>query len=83
LKDLSEISGEHIREDGRALDHSGIAKAGLLAGKWMPVDQDHIPPPPLQVQGSTDADHARTQYENIRLELRHPALLLSVTRLRS
>src|SRR6187399_2224854 len=83
LKNSSEIPREHIREDRRAFDHSGVAKACLLAGEWVPVDQDHVPSPPLQVQDSTDADHARTQYENIRLELRHPALLLSVMRLRS
>jgi hypothetical protein len=58
LKDLSEIPGEHIREDGGAFDHSGVAQAGLFAGERVPVDQDHIPSPPLQVQGSADADHA-------------------------
>jgi hypothetical protein len=34
------------------------------------------------VQRSADADHACTQYENVGLEFRHPALLLNVTRLR-
>jgi hypothetical protein len=37
----------------------------------------------LQVQGSAEADHACTQYENIGFEFRHPALPLSVKRLRS
>src|ERR1700704_134541 len=50
----------------------------------MPVDQDDIAPPPLQMQRGTDADHARAQYENIGLAFRHPALRkLNVTRVLS
>jgi hypothetical protein len=44
----------------------------------MPVDEDDIPPPLLQMQGSADADHACPQYEDIGLEFRHPALPLNV-----
>ena len=58
--------------------------AGLFAGKFVPVDQDDVPPPLLQVQGGADADHARAQHQNIGLEFRHPALRkLNVTRLLS
>ena len=48
----------------------------------LPVDQDDIASPLLQVQGGADADHARAQHENIGLEFRHPALRkLNVTSL--
>src|SRR3954469_22687429 len=83
LKDLSEIPGKHIWEDRSAFDHSGVAKTGLFAGELMPVDQDDIASPLLQVERSADADHPCTQYENVGLEFRHPALPMSVTRLRS
>src|SRR6266404_5398060 len=74
LEDFSEIAGKHIGEHRGAFDHAGIAETGLFAGDRVPVDQDHIPAPPLQVQGSADADHACTQYENVGLEFRHWAL---------
>jgi hypothetical protein len=48
----------------------------------VPIDQDDIPSPLLQVQGGADAHHARTQYKNIGLQFRHSALPLNVTRLR-
>ena len=70
-EDLCEIPGKHVGKHRRALDHSRIAEAGFLPGQFVPVDQDDIAPPLLQVQGSADADHARTQHENIGLEFRH------------
>ncbi len=70
-EDLSEIAGKHVREDRGAFDHSGIAIAGPFAGNLVPIDQDHVPSPLLQVQGGADADHACTQYENVGLEFRH------------
>src|SRR6266403_1684429 len=82
-EDFSKIAGKHIGEHRGTFDHAGIAETGLFPGEFVPVDQDHIPTPPLQVQGSADADHARTQYENVGLEFRHPALPSSVTRLRT
>jgi hypothetical protein len=49
----------------------------------VPVDQDRIPAPFLQVQGGADADHARTQDKNVGLQFRHPALRkFNVTRWR-
>jgi hypothetical protein len=74
LQDLSEIPGKHIRKNRRTFDQSGVPETGLFAGEFVPVDQDHVPPPPLQVQGGADADHACAQYENIGPEFRHPPL---------
>ncbi len=71
LKELPEIAGKHIGKNRGAFDQSGIAKAGLFAGEFVPVDQDHVPPALLQVQRSADTDHARAQYQNVGLEFRH------------
>jgi hypothetical protein len=67
LQDLSEIPRKHVGKDRRGFDHSGVAETGLLAGEFAPVDQDDVPSPLLQMQGGADPDHARPQYENIRL----------------
>ena len=40
----------------------------------MPVDQDHVAAPFLQVQRGADADHACSQHKNVGLQFRHPAL---------
>jgi hypothetical protein len=48
----------------------------------VPIDQDHIPAPFLQVQGGADADHARPQDDDVGLHFRHPALRkFNVTRM--
>src|SRR5882724_6580797 len=73
-EDLSEVPGKHIGEDRRAFDQSGIAKASLLAGAVVPVDEDHVSPALLQMQSGADADHTRPQDEDVGLEFRHPAL---------
>ena len=83
MQDLAEIPREHVGKDRGAFDQSAIAVTGLLAGKFVPVDQDHIPAPFLQVQGGADADHARPQHKNVGLQFRHPALRkFNVTRSR-
>jgi hypothetical protein len=48
--------------------------ARLFAGEFVAVNQDDVPPPLLQMQSGADADHPRTQHENIGLQFRHPAL---------
>jgi hypothetical protein len=54
----------------------------LLAGEIVPVDQDHVPRPLLQMQGDADADHTGTQGHNVGLQFCHPALRkFNVTRL--
>jgi hypothetical protein len=40
----------------------------------LPVGQDDVAAPLLEVQGGADADHARAQYENIGPAFCHPAL---------
>ena len=80
LQDLAEIPRKHVRKDRRAFDHAGVAEAGFLAGEFVPVDQDDIASTLLQVQGGADADHAGTQYEDVGLEFRHPALPLNIAR---
>jgi hypothetical protein len=67
LQDLAEIPGEHVRENRGALDQPCISIAGFFAGAFVPVDQDDVPPPLLQMQGGADADHARPQHEDIGL----------------
>ena len=74
LQNLSEIPGKHIGEDRGAFDQSGVSKTCLFAGEVVPLDEDHVPSPFLQVQGGANADHACAQYEDICLEFRHPAL---------
>ncbi len=74
LQQLPEIPRKHVGENRGAFDHPGIAVAGLLAGEFMPVDQDHVASPLLQMQRGADADHARAQHHNIGLQFRHPAL---------
>jgi 5-deoxy-D-glucuronate isomerase len=72
LQDNREIARKHVGENRSGFDQSGIAMAGLLAGAFMAVDQDHLPPALLQVQGRADADHARAEHQNIGLQFRHP-----------
>jgi len=70
LKDLPKSRGNIY---GKTEAHSispGIAEAGLFAGARVPIDQDHVPPALLQVQGRADADHARPQDEDVGLEFR-------------
>jgi hypothetical protein len=47
---------------------------GFLAGNLMPVDQNDVPATFLQMQGSADTYHARTQDEYVGLQFRHLAL---------
>ena len=83
LQDLAEIPREHIGKHRRAFDQSAIAVTGFLAGEFVPVDQDRIAAPFLQVQGGADADHTRPQNKNVGLQFRHPALRkFNVTRSR-
>jgi len=70
-QDLAEIPGKHVGKDRGAFDQSAIAVTGLLAGNLVPVDQNRIAPPFLEVQGGADADHARPQNKNVGLQFRH------------
>src|SRR5664280_3453869 len=64
LQDMRQIPRKHVREDRGGFDQSGVAETGFFAGERMPVGQDHVASPLLQVQRGADADHARAQYEN-------------------
>ena len=73
-QDLAQIPREHVGKHRGAFDQPAIAITGFLAGRIVPVDQDHVPAAFLQVQGGAYADHARTQNENVGLQFRHSAL---------
>ena len=64
-QDLAEIPRKHVGEDRGAFDQPAIAVTGFLAGDLVPVDQNHVPAAFLQMQSGADADHARTQDENV------------------
>ena len=70
-QDLAEIPRKHVGKDRGAFDQPAIAVTGFLAGRLVPIDQNHIPAAFLQVQGGAYADHARTQDENVGLQFRH------------
>jgi len=67
IADLREIAGKHIRKTEAHSISPALPKTRPLAGLSVPVDQDDVPSPLLQVQGGADADHARAQYEDIGL----------------
>ena len=73
-QNLAGIAGKHIREDGSAFDDTGVAEARAFAGELLAIEQDDVASSLLQMQGRANADHACTQYENVGLEFRHPAL---------
>jgi hypothetical protein len=66
-QDLPEIPGKHIRKDRGTFDQPGISMARLFAGEFVPIDQNDVPSPLLQMQGGADADHPRTQHEDVGL----------------
>jgi hypothetical protein len=74
FQQLPELPREHIGKDGRAFDQPGIAVARFLSGGVVPVHQHDVATPLLQVQGSADAHHPRSQHNHVGLQFRHATL---------